>query len=494
MEVFSLQELPYLIMGMLWLWNGFLFTFFHSRFPHGWLDAKGYLFFGLCSLALAGFALGSIGYLCGPTELGFRIITVRGSCLALSAIFLFLFSASYLKIKNWFWWISPPLIGGAFALLFLFPGIMLSRIPFRYEDHLRGIPIVQTIWEVTLLGRLFIAWAYGYAIIHYVLWIKFYYKSRDSLLMVLGYTFFILVGLYQVGIQNNWYRGPALLDFGFFGMLAVISFRLFRQVVGLNKAYSLKSQALQKANEEIRFLLRAISHDVVGPLVSIHGFADLLVKEEAPFNQKQNHYLERIQTNVDHMNSLLDGISEYLMADPAKTKLNYINCQQVLKETLTEILNEKTIPLKIRPNIKVLGEWPQNLRFSKDYFKYLLTHLIENGAIHGRKPSRKAQPANITLEGKVDQGAFQISVMDEGPGIPLELQQKVFDINYLKDRGALVTGLGLPTIKKIVGNFSGQVWVDPNYTRGACIRVMLPYEPSSLAQSSKIKLADLATV
>lgn len=478
MEILRLQAIPYLIMSMLLIWNGLLFISFHSRFPHGWLDAKGYLFFGLTSLILSGFVLGSMGYLYGPTKISFIIVSARGFALTIYSIFFFLFSASYLKLKNLFWWISPVLVSLVMAPLFFFPNIMVHPVPYTYEAVFWNVPIIQTMWKLGIGSRIFMAWLFIFTLIHYVLWIRVYRKTRHGFSMVVGFSAFLVVAIYQVGIQLQWYSGPALFDFAFFSMLAVISFRLFSQVMELNRAYSIKSRDLQKTNQEVHFLLRAISHDVVGPLVSIHGFSDLLAKEGRigkSLNEKQSHYLERILTNVDRMESLIEGILEYLMADPAKAKLSPINCQKVLQEILMEIsINEKLKDIKTKPIIKIIGEWPRNFWFSKEYFKYILINLIENAAIHGRSPSEKVQPAKITLEGKVDLGVFRMAVKDEGHGIPQQFREKIFDIDFFQDRGAMMTGLGLPTIKKIVESFSGKVWVDPEYTRGACIRITLP--------------------
>lgn len=496
LEFFSLQALPYLLMGMILFWNGFLFSFFHARFPQGRLDSKGYLFFGLASLFLSGYAWGCMAlYLTGPTEAGFVAVSVRGICLVTFVVFLFLFSASYLKLKNPFWWLSPIIIGTILIILCLFPGGMLHKSFSIYETLLWGIPIKQTTYEAAIGGRIFVAWALSYALVLLYFWIKFYRQTHQDLSIVLAYSTFILFGFYQSGIQLQLYSGLTLLAFGFFGMLAVISLRLFRHVIQLNRAYNIKSQALQKANQEIRFLLRIISHDVIGPLVSIHGFADILENDSVGLSTKKKmHYLKRIETNVAHMNRLLDGITEYLlMLDQPNSKFFPMNCEQTLKEVLREFLSDaEEWGEAVRPTIEVVGVWPPCLIFPKDCLKYILKNLIENAAVHGRNSFKKQESSRIILEGSLKEGSFQISVKDRGPGISPELHEKVFDINFLKDRGALVTGLGLPTIKKIVENFSGKVWVDTDYSHGACIRISLPYHSSPSHWSSKIKQTNLS--
>jgi signal transduction histidine kinase len=70
-----------------------------------------------------------------------------------------------------------------------------------------------------------------------------------------------------------------------------------------------------------------------------------------------------------------------------------------------------------------------------------------------------------------------IEVVDTGPGMPLEVKEKIFEPFYsTKDKG---TGLGLATVDRIVYNHNGRIDVDSHLGHGTTIRIHLPFLSTS---------------
>jgi signal transduction histidine kinase len=70
-----------------------------------------------------------------------------------------------------------------------------------------------------------------------------------------------------------------------------------------------------------------------------------------------------------------------------------------------------------------------------------------------------------------------IEVADNGPGIPEDVQPKIFDV-FMSTKGDAGTGLGLAVVKKIVNEHAGEVRVTSAPDGGAAFRVLLPFEPA----------------
>ena len=87
----------------------------------------------------------------------------------------------------------------------------------------------------------------------------------------------------------------------------------------------------------------------------------------------------------------------------------------------------------------------------------------------------------ITLRGMEEDGQVILQVEDNGQGIPLEDQAKIFDRFYRAsnvDDNIPGTGLGLAITKRIVENHRGRIWVDSSIDLGSVFTVVLPTSKS----------------
>ena len=84
--------------------------------------------------------------------------------------------------------------------------------------------------------------------------------------------------------------------------------------------------------------------------------------------------------------------------------------------------------------------------------------------------------ANIEIGAKTKDGSIQFWVMDDGPGIPVEDQERVFDkFSRLKMSGsAKGMGLGLAFCRLAVAGHGGNIWVESTQGKGSCFFFSLP--------------------
>jgi signal transduction histidine kinase len=101
----------------------------------------------------------------------------------------------------------------------------------------------------------------------------------------------------------------------------------------------------------------------------------------------------------------------------------------------------------------------------------VLRNLIENAA-------KYAGPDNpIEISASVTAGRMVVRVKDEGPGIPTEYSDKIFDSFYRLENGltrqAPGAGLGLAICKGFVQAHGGEIWLEPR-KKGTCVAFSLP--------------------
>ena len=98
----------------------------------------------------------------------------------------------------------------------------------------------------------------------------------------------------------------------------------------------------------------------------------------------------------------------------------------------------------------------------------VLANLLSNALHH--TPSG----GHVTVSARVgDGGSVQVSVRDDGPGIPAELLPRVFD-RFVKEPGSGGSGLGLAICRDLVEAQGGRIWIDSAAGRGTTVTFTLP--------------------
>jgi len=238
----------------------------------------------------------------------------------------------------------------------------------------------------------------------------------------------------------------------------------------------LKDQDTQKT----RFL-DIVAHDLRTPLTSIKAYSELLLRYPHESPETQQEFLEIIQKESDRMAAL---ISDYLDLTKLENGSLPYHFQEVdLNEMIREFvrINQAECQLKSIEIVPMIDEPLPPLRADPDRLSQVFTNLIHN-AIRYSPPKGKIIIA-ASLEEQNGTKWIEISVTDEGPGIPEEYHEIIFDKFRQIDAAKLTTkggvGLGLPISKEILRRHQGSIWVARNTSRGACFRFRLPLNISS---------------
>lgn len=239
---------------------------------------------------------------------------------------------------------------------------------------------------------------------------------------------------------------------------------------GVGKVASLHDISYLKELDKMKGdFVNTVSHDLRSPLTAILGYVEL-IERAGKVNPQQAEFIHRVKSSVHATTNLIDDLLRLGRVEvgaldentPVDVKLLVVNTMANLQPTV----QEKNQTLRLRR-----GGSLRNVLGSRSQLSQLVDNLIGNAV--------KYTPAEgkifVTLE--EEQNQLILRVADNGPGIPLEEQGRIFEKFYRAtnvENSVPGTGLGLAIVKTIVDNHGGRIWVDSKPGLGAVFTVVLP--------------------
>ncbi|MCE9624995.1 MAG: HAMP domain-containing histidine kinase, partial [Deltaproteobacteria bacterium] len=246
--------------------------------------------------------------------------------------------------------------------------------------------------------------------------------------------------------------------------VCTMAFQLFRYYVQTVRELEEKTNEVSALNEEIQFLVSAISHDLKAPLISIRGFSALLGEMKEEESEKRRNFLKRVEENAEQMLEWLDDLIRFIKVGWVAGDTEAVDLAKVSQE-VEGLLAGPCTERKIR--IDWPASWPQLFSSSKG-IKQILLNLLQNSVKFS--PSDKI----VRVECFREHAAIQIWVEDEGPGVPEELRERIFQPFFRHHRDVPGSGMGLAIVKKTAEKLGGRAWLDTEYRSGARFCIYLP--------------------
>ena len=214
-----------------------------------------------------------------------------------------------------------------------------------------------------------------------------------------------------------------------------------------------------------------VSHELRTPLSLIKGYVETLLDGARNDPAIAERFLKIIERNTQRLDLLIQDLLTISALESERIKLNL---QPVELRPLVEKIFSDLKPPADNKNIELVSQLPE-LTATADVnrLEQVLANLVDNAIKYGRAQGR------VTVGGKkLDDGKIEIFVQDDGPGIPAESLDRVFERFYRvdkarsRDQGG--TGLGLSIVKHIVQAHGGEVWVKSELGKGATFFFTLP--------------------
>ena len=240
---------------------------------------------------------------------------------------------------------------------------------------------------------------------------------------------------------------------------------LLRDVTRLTELDRMKSEFVMTASHELRT-----------PLTSIGMSIDLLLEGAIKkLNEKEQQLLFAAHEDLQRLKVLVNNLLDLSRIEAGKIEMEFSAVSvRLLFEKVNLIFKKQAEEKGISLSFHSPEEIP-NVQADSDKIIWVLTNLISN-ALH-----YAPQGGHIYLSAESFLPYNQISVHDDGPGIPFEYQSKIFDkfVQIKSDKVLGGSGLGLAICKEIVRAHGGTIWVDSVPGKGSTFTFTLPViEPS----------------
>lgn len=213
-----------------------------------------------------------------------------------------------------------------------------------------------------------------------------------------------------------------------------------------------QKQELEQQNEQLKDMRRAISHDIRNP-ISVAWNALELYKET-----DNEEHLKKIETAIERIDALLDQIVE--LADQES------EIEDTERITL-EAFAQSAWEMVDTPGAKLLVEDSKQFEADPGRFQQLLENLLRNAVDHS--------PGDVTVRiGTTDSGIY---IEDDGPGIPEEHREKVFESGFTTSDDN--TGYGLNIVKQIALSHGWEISITESTDGGVRFEISgMSFKPS----------------
>jgi two-component system phosphate regulon sensor histidine kinase PhoR len=225
---------------------------------------------------------------------------------------------------------------------------------------------------------------------------------------------------------------------------------------------------LERTREEF---VANVSHELRTPLSLIKGYVETLLDGARGNPEVAERFLKIIERNTKRLDLLIQDLLTISALEAGRMKLNL---HQVALRPLVEKIFTELKPPADNKNISLINQLPElNATADSNRLEQVLANLVDNAIKYGRAQGR------VIVGGKRrDDGKIEIFVQDDGPGIPTEALERVFERFYRVDKARSReqggTGLGLSIVKHIVQAHGGEVWVKSESGKGATFFFTLP--------------------
>jgi signal transduction histidine kinase len=230
-----------------------------------------------------------------------------------------------------------------------------------------------------------------------------------------------------------------------------------------------------QADRERSDLVATVAHELRSPLTGIKGFTSTLLTKWDKFSEEQRQLmLETVDADADRLSRLITELLDAARIDAGRLTLKRgpVKLDEVVRHVLTSASGGSGEPFEVSIRDGVDLIWGDS-----DRIHQVVTNLIENAMRHGFGLREVVVHNSQHPDGR-DGVALQIH--DNGPGIPVEMRQRVFSRFWRSGPGA-GSGLGMYIVRGIVEEHGGSIEIGDADGGGAQIRVWFPInEPDSM--------------
>lgn len=217
-------------------------------------------------------------------------------------------------------------------------------------------------------------------------------------------------------------------------------------------------------------LLSNVSHELRSPLTSIKGIVSSLLQKDIKLDEATSEtLLTGISEETDRLASLVTNLLNMSRLEAGVWKPEKERCY--ITDIITEVMDRQkwvhkkhTFETDLEPDLpEIYADYNQ--------IEQVLINLLENAVAYSEEGTR------ITVRAKTEDEMIEVSVSDQGVGVPPEDMDKMFDKFYRGSQNRKMpggTGLGLAVCQAIILGHGGQIWAESKIGHGSTFHFTLP--------------------
>lgn len=231
------------------------------------------------------------------------------------------------------------------------------------------------------------------------------------------------------------------------------------------------AERLRAINEMQTAFLQAVSHELRTPLTSIAGYAQTLRGHWSDLPaDRVTHMLSRLLLNAERLTEMLQDLLDVdrLSRGTVQLVVDEVDLADLCRHVVDQIeLHDRAVRVEAESPVVIRGDGPK------------IERVVENLVYNAGKHTPDGTPIWVRVEAAADGGI--ITVEDEGPGVPSDLREQVFEPFRQGPEAAAApspgTGIGLALVARFTALHGGRAWIEDAPGGGAAFRVLLPYSP-----------------
>jgi signal transduction histidine kinase len=230
----------------------------------------------------------------------------------------------------------------------------------------------------------------------------------------------------------------------------------------------------QKDEDNRKELIAGISHDLRTPLTGVKAYVEGLEMGVASTPQMQEKYIATIKDKILALERIINQLFMFSKIDIGEFPFNLekTDIAAELRHLIGGVHDEyESNGLTISLDV---GATPMYVNADIQQFRNAVTNIIENSLKYNETHGK----LDVAIHADKGNGTVTITFIDDGPGVPCETIDKIFDVFYRGDPSRTGdksgSGLGLAITSKIIERMGGSIYAENAVEGGLMIAITLP--------------------
>ncbi|WP_159980535.1 sensor histidine kinase [Roseobacter cerasinus] len=229
------------------------------------------------------------------------------------------------------------------------------------------------------------------------------------------------------------------------------------------------AEELRRSNVDLERFAYVAAHDLRSPLRAVQDLVDwTLDDEQTALSEESRSYMDMAQSRARRLDRLLTDLLDYARTGQERHVMTEVDVEDLVTQVSAMISPPKSFQISFEGDLPVL-------RTFKTPLTQILINLISNAIKHHDRADGK-----VVVSARQDLNRLVLEVSDDGPGIPVKYQNRIFELfQTLRPRDEVEgSGIGLAIIEKILERYGSHLAVvsDPETKRGAAFRFDFPID------------------